>query len=451
MVTERTLLRISGKGQHNKAPQVYVQLLSCLAGMSNGYNQSVIGGAVTRLDSLDTLSGAERGFITSALCIGGAVGCLSVSPIVYKYGYRTTTIIAETLACILILMQGISINPNMLALFRIGIGFGSAICIVVKPLYVAELSPPSERSTALGLFAWGFSFGLCAAQIIDAVLPEDGYLWRYPLLRGAIFPLLMLLTVTQLPEAEVESQAQVSVTRDCSFLLNFMTATCPLTHTAARAVSILLVSQWTGMALLMTDATGVLSQLGISNVPTQGIFEILFGISHMLGVSVAVFLISQCDVSRKTQLLVSVGCMVLAEFVTAVSLIYDVPGEVAAVGILLTIFAFQVGIAPCFYILGTQIWKGKEAAAGFSLLMAGWFASGFLVTFAGQAFGHGRQNLATFLFLFATIGTGAAVHVHLFCPDAQSPTQQQGLQGEAGGAGESGNIARGHQHDPVSI
>ena len=261
--TERTLLRC---GSRSKAPRALVRLLSILAGLSNGFNQSIVGGAVARLDLIRNLSSTESGMITSALCIGGAVGCVSTSPVVRRYGKRMTTIIAETLATTTILLQGVSTNPYVLATFRIGVGFGSALCVVVKPLYVAELSLPAERATTVSLYAWGFSAGLCAAQSVDAVFPDDGGLWRYPLMLAAIFPLLMLGTVMRLPATETGSAEDSSLSQDCATMAQFVSKlVCPCTESAVLAASLLLANQWTGMALLMTDTTEVLAVVGISD------------------------------------------------------------------------------------------------------------------------------------------------------------------------------------------
>jgi MFS family permease len=398
--------------------------------VSNGYNQSIIGGAVSRLGTLVMLSTMEKGLITSALCIGGAVGCICSSFTVRQHGKRGATIIAESFASLCIILQSSSTNPYILTFFRIGVGFGSGICVVVKPLYVAELSPPAEHATTVGLFAWGFSFGLCTAQIVDAVFPEDGTLWAYPLLIGALFPLLMLLIIRRLPEAHAHERIQVgaSLAKDCSYLFEFvLQLATSSTEAAVLVLPLLLANQWTGMALLMTDATGVLHAAGIDDQDTVHMFEILFSLAHILGVSMAVVLIWKFDINRRTLLLTSLVGMVSIEFATGAALFSGLSGEAAAVGLIFVIFVFQAGIAPCFYILGTQVWKGEESTAGYSLLMACWFISGFLVTFMGSSFGRERHSFAMLLMGFAAIGAVSGVRLRRVCPDISELEQAVGV------------------------
>merc|ERR1711907_95668 len=82
------------------------------------------------------------GLISGSLYLGAAFGTLGGSVLAERHGRRTATVIGEVLIMFGSALQVLAIDPGLLTVLRSILGIGIGICLVAKPIYIAELSPP---------------------------------------------------------------------------------------------------------------------------------------------------------------------------------------------------------------------------------------------------------------------------------------------------------------------
>ncbi|KAI2126127.1 Bifunctional purine biosynthesis protein PurH [Ophidiomyces ophidiicola] len=147
-------------------------------------NQPDVGGLQRRsaspfagLPSCIPMTPSQFGFVSSSYTLGGLLGALLAGPFSTKHGrllaLRATTIffvlgpIAETLAA--------NVPVFVAGRFLSGVGAGAAI--VVGPIYIAEIAPPSSRGFFGAFTQVMTNVGILVTQTLGYFLSK-GQLWR---------------------------------------------------------------------------------------------------------------------------------------------------------------------------------------------------------------------------------------------------------------------------------
>ncbi|THC97528.1 hypothetical protein EYZ11_003008 [Aspergillus tanneri] len=143
---------------------------------------------------------SQFGLVSSIYTLGGFLGALLAGPVSTKHGrlfaLRATTIffilgpIAETLAS----------SISMLGFGRFLSGVGSGAAIVVGPIYVSEIAPPSARGFFGAFTQIMTNVGILLTQLIGYFLSE-GSMWRIILAIAGTIGMLQLLGLFMVPES----------------------------------------------------------------------------------------------------------------------------------------------------------------------------------------------------------------------------------------------------------
>ena len=172
----------------------FILLLAVVAlasGMANGYNGTVLEGAIPRLQIQgEMLEPLEVGLLGGALSLGGLLGSLLCSELATAMSRRSLVVFGETVIVTGVLLFAtvgpVGTFPQAL-IGRTLTGVGVAVCGLAKPLIVSELAPPASRGLLVALFAVGQSFGMNIFFLTDWALPPPtvGWAWRVLVLLGA--------------------------------------------------------------------------------------------------------------------------------------------------------------------------------------------------------------------------------------------------------------------------
>ena len=108
---------------------------------------------------------------------------------------------------------GMAANFWQLALARIGVGVGEAGCSPPAHSMIADLYPPEQRSTAMGIYTVGISAGIMLAFLLGGwVVQNIG--WREAFfivgLPGLLLALIVRITVVEPPRGHSEGREAVS-------------------------------------------------------------------------------------------------------------------------------------------------------------------------------------------------------------------------------------------------
>ena len=107
-------------------------------------------------------------------------------------------------------LSGLAANFWQLALARIGVGVGEAGCSPPAHSMIADLYPPEQRSTAMGVYTLGISAGIMLAYIAGGWVVEN-IGWRQAFfivgIPGVLLAVLFRFTVREPPRGHSEDRA----------------------------------------------------------------------------------------------------------------------------------------------------------------------------------------------------------------------------------------------------
>ncbi len=144
---------------------------------------------------------------------------------------------------------GVAANFVQLALARVGVGVGEAGCSPPAHSMIADLYPPEQRSTAMGVYTVGISAGIMLAFLLGGwVVQNIG--WREALfivgLPGLLLALVVRFTVTEPPRGHAEGREAVSEQPPFLRTLRFLWRRPSFAHMTVAAG----LSSWVGYSVI---------------------------------------------------------------------------------------------------------------------------------------------------------------------------------------------------------
>ncbi|MEM6910577.1 MAG: sugar porter family MFS transporter [Verrucomicrobiota bacterium] len=181
-------------------------LTSALSGFLFGFDMVVISGAEQAIQKLWDLSAGQHGWLMSSALWGTVVGGLLGSWPADRFGRRKTLLAIGIAYFISALGSAIAPDPVTLMMARFLGGIGIGVSTVAAPLFIAELSPASQRGRLAGLYQFNIVFAILVAfasnaliRILFTGLGEEA--WRVMLGVEALPALLYTLLCLRLPES----------------------------------------------------------------------------------------------------------------------------------------------------------------------------------------------------------------------------------------------------------
>ncbi len=90
-----------------------------------------------------------------------------------RYNRRNLIAVALAIWSGMTALSGVAVTMFQLILVRIGVGIGEAGCSPPAHSMIADLYPPERRSTAMGLYTLGISFGIMIAYLAGGWVAEN--------------------------------------------------------------------------------------------------------------------------------------------------------------------------------------------------------------------------------------------------------------------------------------
>jgi predicted MFS family arabinose efflux permease len=128
---------------------------------------------------------------------------------------------------------GVAANFWQLALARIGVGVGKAGCSPPAHSMIADLYPPEQRSTAMGVYTIGISVGIMLAYLLGGwVVQNIG--WREAFLivglPGILLALVVRFTVVEPPRGHAEGREALAAQPPFLETLRFLMRRASFVH-----------------------------------------------------------------------------------------------------------------------------------------------------------------------------------------------------------------------------
>lgn len=314
---------------------VIIVLIVALGGFLMGFDASVISGVVGFLEVEFSLTKIEVGWSVSSLALTASLGMLISGPISDRIGRRPVLKIAAILFGISAVASAIAPDFQTFIIARMIGGLGVGAALIIAPMYIAEIAPPSMRGRLVSVNQFNIVIGISVAffsnYLILLLSQSDGawssalrleeWNWRWMLGVEALPAVLYFFALFFVPESPRwlalqgrDSEAREILTRvsgpaqadhDLHAVNESIKAEAELGHVALRAlfkpsmrlvmtiaVAVAILQQITGINSVFFYAPMIFEQSGIG---TNSAFmqAVLVGLVNVVFTVIAIVLIDR--------------------------------------------------------------------------------------------------------------------------------------------------------------
>jgi sugar porter (SP) family MFS transporter len=189
----------------------YVLLLTVVAalgGLLFGYDTAVIAGAIDYLTEHFRLSPELKGWATSNILLGCALGAAVAGPLADYLGRRWVLVLAANFFAISAVGTAIPATLTQFVLARMLGGLAVGAAAIVSPLYIAEISPAHLRGRLVALQQIAIISGMVVVAVVNWLIALQGDHawnvvtgWRWMFGSETLPAVLFLACLTLVPES----------------------------------------------------------------------------------------------------------------------------------------------------------------------------------------------------------------------------------------------------------
>lgn len=405
---------------------VTLTVVASLSGIGNGFNLTLPAAIGPVLASHFRLSLAQEGLLAAAVYAGAVVGCLVGGGLVEWLGRVRPIIVGETLLLASALASALAPTAQTFAAARAAAGVAVGICIVGKPIYLSEMAPLAERGTLMNLLPVFMSIGALLTHAARASLPT----WRHVVVLSVVPPALLLAVACRLPEGPTRVHALPRSSsqggRDRVPLVAHPASTLdglviiwhdrPSRRAAFASLALLLAHQASGPVAILAHALALANNIdartSASPLITPAAATLALSVCHLVTVVPSLTLVNRAP--RTLLLRSALAAIALLEGGLALLLAGGrALSPVAAVGahvlVMLSVAAYQLGVAGTFWVTTAEIWPARTRAIGLSACYALVFGACTLSLFVWPALTHalGLGGVVALLSALAVLALGA--------------------------------------------
>lgn len=174
---------------------VKISLIVALGGFLMGFDASVISGVTRFIEPEFDLTKLQLGWAVSSLTLTATLGMMISGPLSNAYGRRTILRWAAVFYAVSALASAFAPDFTSLVIARMLGGFGVGASLIIAPMYIAEISPPTLRGRLVSFNQLNIVLGISVAFFTNylilklsqseagwaQVLGLDTYQWRWML------------------------------------------------------------------------------------------------------------------------------------------------------------------------------------------------------------------------------------------------------------------------------
>lgn len=189
----------------------YILLLTVVAalgGLLFGYDTAVIAGAIDYLTERFRLSPELKGWATSNILLGCAVGAAVAGPLADFLSRRRVLLLSAVFFAVSAVGTAVPANLTQFVLARILGGLAVGAAAIVSPLYIAEIAPAHLRGRLVALQQIAIISGMVVVSIVNWLIALQGDHawnvttgWRWMFGSETLPAVLFLLCLFFVPES----------------------------------------------------------------------------------------------------------------------------------------------------------------------------------------------------------------------------------------------------------
>ncbi len=390
-----------------------VGAVSITAGLAFGYDQGVIGGALTFMEQEFGFGSFVEGVITSWVTLGALFGALIGGTLADRSSRKSAMIYAGYLFLIGAVVQAIAPHVAVLIIGRFVIGFGVGIASVAAPMYVAESSDASIRGRFVSGYQLAITIGIFFAQLADYLLTSSGE-WRVMVGLAAIPGVILLVVVYPVPHSPrwLVSKGRTDEARDAlqkvrgpdgdaEGALAVITREVEsepssewgdLLKGGARralylAIGLALFQQLTGINALIYYSNDILAEAGFTSESSQAAASLIsVGLVNVLATFIAIAFVDR--LGRRPLLIAGMIGMLAGLLGLSISHLYEatpddthsIVGSLSIIWMVVFIASFAFSLGPVVWTIISEIFPTKVRAKGMSVATAANWGAAFVLT-----------------------------------------------------------------------
>ncbi|MEQ9297039.1 MAG: sugar porter family MFS transporter [Cyclobacteriaceae bacterium] len=172
-----------------------IALIVALGGFLMGFDASVISGVVKFIEPEFSLSKLQLGWSVASLTLTATLAMMVSGPLSDMYGRRSVLKVAAILYAVSALGSAIAPTFLILVVARMVGGLGVGASLILAPMYIAEIAPPSMRGRMVSFNQLNIVIGISVAFFTNylilswgqsdaswaTALKLDEYNWRWML------------------------------------------------------------------------------------------------------------------------------------------------------------------------------------------------------------------------------------------------------------------------------
>ncbi len=151
-----------------------VALTVAMGGFLMGFDASVISGVVKFIEPQFDLSKIELGWAVSSLTLTATLAMMVSGPLSDRIGRRKVLFLAAILYAISAIGSALAPSFTMLVIARMIGGFGVGASLIIAPMYIAEIAPPSARGQMVSFNQLNIVVGISAAYFTNYLILQFG-------------------------------------------------------------------------------------------------------------------------------------------------------------------------------------------------------------------------------------------------------------------------------------
>lgn len=170
-----------------------VRFLTCVTSVAEGYDISVISGAVVLIAKDLSFSKMQVGLIMGSAYFAMACASLAAGSLMDWIGRKLSLCVSYALLTAGSLIMAFGNTFLVLLAGRITIGLGLAMGIITVATYIAEVSPAERRGLFSSAEETFIVMGMLLGYLANYTLLGISHDWRYMLALGAVIPFIFVL------------------------------------------------------------------------------------------------------------------------------------------------------------------------------------------------------------------------------------------------------------------
>ena len=178
-----------------------ISAVAALGGLLFGYDTGVISGALLFIRQVMSLSPTLQGIVVAIALAGAAIGAAMAGYLSDRIGRRRVILTAGLLFIAGAIVSAIAQEVTILLIGRFLVGLAIGVASMLTPLYLAEISPASDRGAIVSLNQLCITAGILVSYLVGFALAGVSDGWRWMVALGAVPGIILSLGMLVLPES----------------------------------------------------------------------------------------------------------------------------------------------------------------------------------------------------------------------------------------------------------